>query len=268
MNKKSIFISNLAWQSNKDKLVLKKLKEYNFSGIDFAPLQITNNWNNITHKVRKYSAYLKKNKIKVNAIQGIFFKKKINIFKQESNFYKIVKHLRIIIKLCRILECNKIIIGSTSFRDKSNLDKKKADEIFCQFLKHILPLLQKNKIFFCLETIPKQYNEKYLYNFKDVVNIIKKINSKWIAINYDTSIFHYKKMDLIQFNQNLKLIKNIQISQKKFNFFVKPSKVNIKFCNIIKKNYKIKDISFEIISKKTNLSKLNLSIVNINKLLN
>ena len=88
MNKKSIFISNLAWQSNKDKLVLKKLKEYNFSGIDFAPLQITNNWNNITHKVRKYSAYLKKNKIKVNAIQGIFFKKKLIYLNKKVIFIK------------------------------------------------------------------------------------------------------------------------------------------------------------------------------------
>ena len=52
-NKKSIFISNLAWNKNND-IIIKKLKNYGFSGIDFAPLQITNNWNNIKEKVKKY----------------------------------------------------------------------------------------------------------------------------------------------------------------------------------------------------------------------
>ena len=73
MNKKLIFISNLAWQNKNQKKIIKIIKDSKFTGIDFAPLQITNNWSNIKKKVRKYSIYLKKNKIKVNAIQGIFF---------------------------------------------------------------------------------------------------------------------------------------------------------------------------------------------------
>jgi len=268
MNKKSIFISNLAWQRKDQKVVIKKLKGSKFAGIDFAPLQITNNWNNIIDKIKKYSSYLQKNKIKVNAVQGIFFKKKFNVFQQNENLSEIIKHLSIIIKVCKILKCNKIIVGSSEFRNKLDLDKKSADKIFCDFLKKILPLLKYNKIFFCLETIPKQYNEKYLFNFKDVINIIKKINSKWIRINYDTSIFHYKKINLKEFKSNIKIIKNIQITEKQFNFFINPSNKNIRFINELKKNDKIKNISFEIISKNTNLNKLNLSIKNIIKLLN
>ena len=95
-----------------------------------------------------------------------------------------------------------------------------------------------------------------------------KINSKWIRINYDTSIFHYKKIDLNEFKKNIKMIKNVQISEKKFKYFINPSENNIKFINELKKNDVIKNISFEIISKKTNLDKLNLSIMNIAKLLN
>ena len=64
------------------------------------------------------------------------------------------------------------------------------------------------------------------------------------------------------------MIKNVQISEKKFKYFINPSENNIKFINELKKNDVIKNISFEIISKKTNLDKLNLSIMNIAKLLN
>ena len=77
MNKKSIFLSNLAWQTKDQKKIIKTIKHNKFTGIDFAPLQITNSWNNINKKVKKYFSFLKKNKIKVNAIQGIFYKKKI-----------------------------------------------------------------------------------------------------------------------------------------------------------------------------------------------
>ena len=179
-----------------------------------------------------------------------------------------IKHINIIIKLCKILNCNKIIIGSSEFRNKYNLKKKVADKIFCNFLEKLLPFLKKEKIFFCLETIPEQYNEKYLFSFNHTVNIVKKLNSKWIAINFDTSLFHYEKLNINQFNKNIKLVKNLQITEKKFHFFLNPSKKNIKFCNILKKNNKIKKISLEIISKKTNLRKLDLSIKNIKNLLN
>lgn len=268
MNKKLIFLSNLAWQTKDQKKIIKKIKDNKFTGIDFAPLQITNSWININKKVKKYSSYLKKNKIKVNAIQGIFFKKKFNLFNPNQSLTRIMDHLHIIIKLCNTLNCNKIIVGSSQFRNKLKLKKKSADKIFCNFLKQTLPLLEENKIFFCLETIPKQYNEKYLYNFKDMVNMVKKINSKWIKINYDTSIFHYKKINLNEFKRNIKIIKNIQISEKQFKYFTNPSKKNIRFVNELKKNNKIKDVSFEMIPNNTDFSKLDLSIKNINKLFN
>lgn len=118
-----------------------------------------------------------------------------------------------------------------------------------------------------LETIPKQYNESYLYSFDHTTDLIKKINSKWIRINYDTSIFHYQKLDFLEFKKNIHLIKNIQITEKQFKFFLNPDKKNIQFCNKIKKMNKIKNISLEIISKKSNLKKFELSIENIVKLL-
>ncbi len=267
MIKKSIFVSNLGWQKKDLSYVIKKLSENKISGIDFAPLQITSNWNKIENKVRKHSHYLKKNKIKVNAIQGIFFKKKFNLFKENRNLYKIIAHIKIILKLCKILNCRKVIIGSSEFRNNFNLDKKKADLIFIEFLKRILPLFKKNQIYLCLETIPKIYKEKYLYNFDHTVNLIKSINSKWIKINYDTSIFHYKKLNFLKFKKNINLIKNIQITERQFALFLIPSKKNTIFCKKIKRIKKIKSISLEMISKNSNLEDFDLSIKNIVQLL-
>ena len=182
------------------------------------------------------------------------------MFKDQKNIHKILSHLKIIIRICKILNCNKIILGSTEFRNKFNLKRNEANKIFVNFLNKLLPLLQKEKIFLCLETIPKQYNEKYLYNFNQVLSIIKKVNSKWISINFDTSLFHFKKLNIREFKKNINFIKNIQITQKDFKFLLKPSKKNINFCKMLKNNNKLKDISLEIIESKTDIEKISLSI--------
>lgn len=269
MKNKALYLSNLSWQKKEWHKVMKKLQINKLYGIDFAPLQLTKSWINIEKKVKKYSLILKKNRIKVNAIQGIFYKKKLNLFEKKSkNFSKIIDHINIILRLCEILKCKKIIMGSTEFRNKKNMTREIADEIFCNFLKKISPILKKKKITLCIETIPKEYNEKYLYNFEHLVRLIKIINCSWIGINFDTSLFHYKKIDLVQFKKNINLIKNIQITEKKFNYFINPSKRNIVFCNTIKKIKKIKEVSLEIIVNKTNLKNLDRSMNNLMNLLN
>ena len=72
--KKKLFISNLAWENKNFDIVKKLIKFYRFDGIDLAPLKIIGDWKNLKKKSIENSRELKKNKIKVNAIQGIYFK--------------------------------------------------------------------------------------------------------------------------------------------------------------------------------------------------
>ncbi len=269
MKTKKLYLSNLAWK-NKDLFpVLKIIKKNGFDGIDCAPLQFSNKWDEIEKKAKKYSSLLKDNKLVVNSIQGVFYQTKLNVFRdKKNNFKKIYKHILLIVKLCKIFKCKKIIIGSAEFRDIRNLNIKEADRIFVNFLKKILPILIKNKIYFCIEPIPKQYKERYIYNFEKLFILIKKIKSKWIKINFDTSLFHFNKLNLKLLNSNISLIKNIQISEKNFNFFKNPSKKNILFCKELNKIDKFENISLEIIAKKTDLINLNISLNKLRNLIN
>ena len=98
--------------------------------------------------------------------------------------------------------------------------------------------------------------------------LIKKINSKWVKINFDTSIYHFNKFDKNLFLKNIKNIQNIQITEKNFKYFTKPSKKNIQFSNLIKKNKEIDKVTLEILSKKTNLKNLEKSLYVFKKLIN
>tara|TARA_Y100000590_G_scaffold469318_1_gene656142 strand:- start:1664 stop:2470 length:807 start_codon:yes stop_codon:yes gene_type:complete len=261
MNKKKLYISNLGWQHKDFSKVEKLISINNFAGIDLAPMAIWKDWNKIEKKSVKFFNYLSSKKISVNALQGVFYKKNFNLFKDyKFKMVDIINHMHLIIKLCKIFKCKKIIIGSSSFRKKNKLTFHEADIIFMKFLKKIQPILKKNKIYLCLETIPYQYNEDYLFEFSHLIKLVKKINCQWIKVNFDTSIYHFSRFNKKIFINNLRYIQNIQITERNFNFYTKPSKNNIYFSNIVKKNKNIKNISLEIIAKKTNILKLNSSI--------
>jgi len=268
-NNKLLYISNLSWDNKNFNHIIKLIKKYSYKGIDIAPLQITNTWKEIENKIHKLSDKLKKDNIEVNAIQGIFFKTNFNLFKDyKTQFDNIKKHIILNLKICKILDTNKIIIGSSNFRRKNKLDDNIAERIFVEFFKKIDVLLKKKKVYLCLETIPHQYNEDFIFDINYLSKLIKKINSKWIKINFDTSVYHFNKFDRNLFLKNIKYIENIQITEKKFQHFNNPSKKNIQFSALIKKNKKINKVSLEILSKKTNLKKIENSLRIFKKLIN
>jgi sugar phosphate isomerase/epimerase len=267
MIKKKIYISNLAWHSKDIKYIIEKIKKYELSGIDIAPLQLSKNWKDIDKKIKRYYLDLKAHNIKVNALQGIFYKTNLSLFEDQKNGFKnILNHIKFIIKLCKITHCNKIIIGSSQFRNPKKMSTKEADLVFYSFLKKIIKYLKKEKIFFCLEAIPKEYGEKYINDISHLIKIVKKVNSKWIKINFDTSIFHFNRLKTKIFLENINLIKNIQITEKNFNYLNNISNNNKKFCNIINKIKDINQISIEIIKKKTHLPSIDNSFKNIKDL--
>lgn len=266
--KKKLYISNLAWD-HKDFLKVKELiKKYQFDGLDIAPLKIKNDWKNLNELSRKNSKVFNEQKIKINAIQGIFFKKKFNLFKKNKNHIEdIFNHTLNILKICKIYKCKKVIIGSSEFRKRNGINLKIADQIFVDFFVRFKKILIKKKIFLCLEAIPRQYNEDFIFDFFHLIKLVKKINSKWIKINLDSSLFHFEKFDEKLLFKNIKYIKNIQVTEKNFKYFLKPNKKNIKFCNLLKKSNLIKNVSLEIISKKTDIKKLDKSMRNFKNLL-
>ena len=269
MKKKSIYISNLSWRHEDFTSIIKLIKTHKISGVDIAPIKIFKNWKNVEKKVKKFNKILRKNKIKVNAIQGVFFKTNLNLFDNvNKNFEKIENHLKLVLRVAKVFGCNKIIIGSTEFRNKKKISKVYSDKIFINFFSKFKKILKKNKIYFCMETIPKQYNEKYIFKLEHLLYLIKKINSKYIKINFDTSLFHYNNSNFLNLRQNLDQIKTFQFTEKNFDYFLNPSKNNLKIAKMIKNSNKVNEISLEIIKKKTNIKYLSKSIINLKNLLN
>ena len=265
-----LYISNLCSDVNNFKNFLNTIGKFrNINGLDIAPLNVAKNWSDTEYKANKIYDFIKYKKLKVNAIQGIFYKKNFTLEKNFSEFnndVKVIEHFKKIIRLCKIFKCKKIIFGSAEFRNRSKRSLNYTDNIFKKFLNKIIPILEKNKIYFCIETIPKIYNSNYLYKINQTYKLVKSTNNKYIKINFDSAIFFNAQFNKKLFLKNINLIENIQISEPFFKFFIKPNQYNINFASILKKiNYK-KSVSLEIISKSFKKNLVSNSVRNFIKL--
>tara|TARA_Y100001970_G_scaffold256226_1_gene333745 strand:+ start:13557 stop:14366 length:810 start_codon:yes stop_codon:yes gene_type:complete len=264
--KRKISISTLAFNGYKIDHIIKILKKNNIKNIDLAPLTIFKNWKTFFKQVYFLKKKLRKNRININAIQGIFFNLETKLFfSNNRELNKLFKHLNKIILVCKKLNIKKIIIGSSYLRNKKDITKQDADTKFVEFFSRFKKILKKNKIFFCIETIPKKYKEDYLYNFDHTIKVIKMINCKYILINFDTSIFHFNKYKFGNYSNNFKYIKNTQISSKNFKSFVYISKNNKKFSKSLKKFNKLNSISLEMILNRPSDLLVEKSIDNFKK---
>ena len=263
----NLFISNLCSDIKNFKNFLNIISKFEkVKGLDIAPLNLSKDWESSENNAKKFYNLIKKKNLKVNAIQGIFYKKNFSLLDDfVKNDNKIISHFKKIIRLCKIFHCNKIVFGSSEFRNRKKHTIKYTDAIFKKFIKKIIPFLKKNNIIFCIETIPKVYNSNYLYKFNQTCKIVKYFNNKFIKINLDSGIFLNTELRKKVFTNNLDLIDNIQISEPYFNFFLNPNKYNLNFIKILKNLHYQGTVSLEIISRKFENKKINKSIKNFTK---
>jgi len=261
----NLYISNLCSDKKNFEQLLNIILKYNKAiyGLDIAPLNVTENWHYSETESKRIYNLLKNKKLKINAIQGIFYKKNLNLLNDFfTNEKKIIDHIKKIINICKIYHCNKIIFGSAEFRNKKSNSKKNADYVFTKFIEKIIPLLEENKIIFCIETIPKIYNSDYLFKFNQTCKIVKFFNNQFVRINFDSGIFFNSRFNINIFIDNLNLINNVQISEPYNNFFINPKRYNLHFLDTLRKISYEGTVSLEIISRKFEEEKIEKSINN------
>ena len=256
-------ISNLSWHKKELPNVIKLLKKKKINFLEYSAYNLNNQFSK-NNNIKDIKNFWENNSIYLYSMQSILFKKK-NAFifgnrKQQKIFYdEITKK----IKLANFLNTKVIVFGSPKNKKMFGKNNKECQILMIKFLKKISSLCKKYKIVFCLEANPKIYQTEYLTETKQALNIIKRVNSRFIRLNLDlgTIISNKENLDFIVKN-HLKLVGHVQISS--------PYLINLsKYKNQIKKliyylkkyNYR-KIISIEMLAQKKN------NIEDLKKILN
>ena len=115
-----LYISNLCSDINNQKKFLNIVSKFqDIKGLDIAPLNVSKDWESSENNSKKFYNLIKKKNLKVNAVQGIFYKKNFSLLGDFiKNDNKVISHFKKIIRLCKIFHCNKIVFGSSEFRNR------------------------------------------------------------------------------------------------------------------------------------------------------
>jgi sugar phosphate isomerase/epimerase len=141
--------------------------------------------------------------------------------------------------------------------------------IFENVFSKLAHFCKKKNICICIEANPKFYKNDFLIYTKEALDIIKKINSSNIKLNFDlgTAISNgeeYKEL----LSKNLKFIGHIQISLPKLKKITNKNKRIKNFIKFLKKIKYEKNISIEQLhSKKNNIKNVSNAVNFINNLI-
>tara|TARA_A100001011_G_C14214553_1_gene801421 strand:+ start:139 stop:921 length:783 start_codon:yes stop_codon:yes gene_type:complete len=208
-----ISISTICFSKSNNNLI-QNIKNFNFSKIELAPTMIS--YRLKKNEMLSFKKQILKNKIKVVAIQSLFYGKKINI--EDKDFKnKFNSHMKKISSICKMFSCDQINLGSPSIRMISNSpNRRKFENKFIGSVKKFLK--QNSNLKINLEPILSQKKDKYiLQSYSDCIKIVKKSNLKNLRILYDFKLADFYKLKLKNKDIKKKLYGHVHINNIKLN---------------------------------------------------
>ncbi len=248
-----LLISNIAWKNSENTKIAKLLNKKNIKLLEFAPDIL------LTKDYAKKNLILTKkfwrlNNIKLYSMQSILYEvDNAFLYGNEKERKKFFEEIKKKIDLAKTLGVKIIIFGSPKNRKTFKKSKYILDKIGLNMFKKIALYTNKKKITFCLEANPKIYKAGYLNYTRDVISIVKKINSRYLKINLDLSTIISNKENIKKIiKENISIIAHAQISAPYLLNVLKYKKEIKELIELLKLNNYKKNISIEMIKPKKN----------------
>ena len=240
----NISISCLSWKKEDENKIPFILNRYGIKKIEIAPKRYFN-WNDSETTIIENVKHLKQSGIDFYSMQSLFNGIDVNLFDQKDKF---IDHFKRIINIASLLGTKRLVYGSPSTRrikDGENNHNK-----FIDTFGEISDLLKSTDIIACIEPNAKKYNCNYLYNFDQVLNVVKEINRPNIKINFDSGNASMEDDDESKIIVNSSFISHAHVSKPNL------AKIDVidylrTFRHIIDQvtiNIEMKEIEFESIS--------------------
>lgn len=240
----TLSVSNICFDENRMYDYYSFLYDSGIQNLEIAPTKFFGSWD----IKEEYFLNIKRQfNFKIVSMQSLFYGKEINCFKDKNLF---IEHFKHIFKICEFLSCDYLVFGSPKNRLRpeeinENLSFKKFNNILKE-LKQV-----QNNIILGIELNPYEYG----CNFFNKVEDIKKINFDYKnTFHFDTGCINMTKNNFQEvFLKNIKIIKNIHISQPHLKCFSKINNNDISeyknFVNILKEKQFNGNVSLEMKSE-------------------
>ena len=206
-------ISNIAWDASFDEEVYLYMQKNRVYGLEIAPTRIfPSNPYKCTKQAKEYSDYIfERYGIRVISMQSIWFGRKENIFANKEEREFLLEYTKQAFDFATAMGCHNLVFGCPHNRIISNYEKDA--KIAEDFLNKVGELAISMGGVFAIEANPVIYGTNFLNTTWEAVELVKKINSRGIRLNYDFGTVLQNSENILDVKKYIKYINHIHISE-------------------------------------------------------
>ena len=184
-------ISNIAWETHNDPLVLRKLSELNINGIEIAPTKIWPNWKGASQQSAEiYKKQMADQGFQIPAMQAILFgKPELQLFDNDTH-KSFLEHIKLVSDLAVGFGAKVLVFGAPKNRKRGQLATSDAMEIATEILAKAGEICHANQCCLGLEHNPVEYGCDFITNASDARQLVDIINHPGVQLHIDSAGLH------------------------------------------------------------------------------
>jgi sugar phosphate isomerase/epimerase len=178
--------SNIAWTSEYDHHVYKKLAETGCTSIEIAPTRLVGSEPyteiNIKKSSRISKLILKNYGLRICSVQSLWFGVKQRIFSCQNDRNFLIDYTERALNYAAEIGASNVVFGCPSNRQ---IIGNEEPTIAIDFFSRCAELASQHDITFAMEANPKTYGTNFLNKNVQVYEFINKVNHQNLTMNYD-----------------------------------------------------------------------------------
>ncbi len=255
-------ISNIAWGMEQDEAMYVFLQQHKVDGIEIAPTRIfpDNPYEQISQAKEFRKMLWEQYGLEISSMQSIWFGRNEKIFEDASQRECLLEYTKRAFAFAHALECKNLVFGCPKNRNVNSPDDKAiAIDFFAQLGECAI---QENTVL-ALEANPPIYNTNFMNNTKQAYEIVQKVASPGIQINYDLGTVVCNQENVEELNEMLPVVNHIHISEP-YLAEISYGKLHTQLIQLLQKQNYEKYISIEM-KNLEDLTKVQNSIIELQK---
>lgn len=205
-------ISNIAWDSENNKMVYSWMQEHGYTGLEIAPTKIFPEapYDHLQQAQRWSKELYDSYALCVPSMQSIWFGRQERLFGTPEERTALLEYSKKAVQFASAIGCRNLVFGCPRNRQKPD---DIGEDVALEFFYALGEYAKEHGTVIGMEANPPMYNTNYINDTASALALIEKVNSKGFLLNLDvgTMIANGEAMDLLQ--GKMSYINHVHISE-------------------------------------------------------
>jgi D-psicose/D-tagatose/L-ribulose 3-epimerase len=181
-------VSNIAWDTNEDEVIVTLLQRFGVDAIDVAPGKYFPEPANATDEdIARVKNWWFERGIEITGMQALLFGTTgLNVFGPPESQDAMLQHLTAVCRIGAGLGTKRVVFGSPKNRDRTGLNDQQAMDVAVSFFRRLGDIAQFYGVVICIEPNPTCYGANFMTSSSETAQVVRQIAHPAIRMQLDT----------------------------------------------------------------------------------